>query len=86
MFELNLYKENRPISGAVVYYNEDMPVRFFIVHQLKSRWAPGNTRTGRMKDPPILLNDFRRIWEIGTVTELETPFYEPFDKTKNPLE
>lgn len=86
MFELDLYKENRPVSGAVVYYNGDMPVRFSIVHELKSRWAPGNVWTGRMKDRPILLNDLRRMWEIGTVTELQTPFYEPFDKTKNALE
>ena len=33
-----------------------------------------------------MLDDWRRMWEIGTVTEFETPFYDPFDKTKNPLE
>jgi hypothetical protein len=37
-------------------------------------------------DKSIFLDDLRRIWEIGPVIESETPIYDPFDKTKNPLE
>jgi len=28
---------------------------------------------------PIVLDALRRLWEIGRVSELKTPFYEPFD-------
>ena len=30
---------------------------------------------------PIVLNALRRLWEIGKVSEMKTPFYEPFEKT-----
>ena len=29
---------------------------------------------------PIVLDALRRLWEIGRVSELKTPFYEPFDQ------
>ena len=29
---------------------------------------------------PIVLDALRRLWEIGKVSELKTPFYEPFDQ------
>jgi len=29
---------------------------------------------------PVLLDALRRLWEIGRVSELKTPFYDPFDQ------
>lgn len=29
---------------------------------------------------PIVLDALRRLWEMGKVYELKTPFYEPFEK------
>jgi hypothetical protein len=29
---------------------------------------------------PIVLDALRRLWEMGKVSELETPFYESFEK------
>jgi hypothetical protein len=30
---------------------------------------------------PIVLDALRRLWEMGKVSELKTPFYEPFEKS-----
>jgi hypothetical protein len=32
---------------------------------------------------PIVLDALRRLWEMGKVSELKTPFYEPFEKPEN---
>jgi hypothetical protein len=34
---------------------------------------------------PVLLDALRRLWETGKVSELKTPFYEPYDQAKNVL-
>jgi len=28
----------------------------------------------------IVLNALRKLWELGKVSQLKTPFYEPFEK------
>lgn len=30
---------------------------------------------------PIALDALRKLWEMGKVSELKTPFYEPFEKS-----
>ncbi len=32
---------------------------------------------------PILLKALRRLWEMGKVSELKSPFYEPLKNTRN---
>ena len=33
----------------------------------------------------IVLAALRRLWEMGKVSELKTPFFEPFEKPANKL-
>ena len=30
---------------------------------------------------PIVLDALRKLWEMGKVSELKTPFFEPFEKS-----
>ena len=39
-----------------------------------------------MANWPIVLRALRRLWEIGKVSKLETPYFEPFEKPKGILE
>ena len=32
---------------------------------------------------PIVLDALRQLWEMGKVSELKTPYYEPFEKPAN---
>jgi len=34
---------------------------------------------------PIVLRALRRLWEIGKVSKLETPYFEPFEKPNGML-
>jgi hypothetical protein len=33
---------------------------------------------------PVVLNALHRLWEMGKVSELKSPFYEPVEKPKEP--
>jgi hypothetical protein len=39
-----------------------------------ARWNP------YVSNWPVVLNALRRLWEMGKVSELKSPFYEPVDK------
>jgi hypothetical protein len=32
---------------------------------------------------PVVLNALHRLWEMGKVSELRSPFYEPFENPAN---
>jgi hypothetical protein len=32
---------------------------------------------------PVVLDALRRLWELGKVSELKSPFYEPVEKPAN---
>ncbi|HEX9385678.1 MAG TPA: hypothetical protein VF918_05115 [Anaerolineales bacterium] len=36
-----------------------------------------------MRHWPIVLKALRRLWELGKVSELKSPFYEPVEKPAN---
>ena len=36
-----------------------------------------------MTNWPIILDALRRLWEMGKVSELKSPFYEPIEKPAN---
>jgi hypothetical protein len=44
-----------------------------------ARWNP------YVSNWPIVLHALRQLWEMGKVSELKSPFYEPFEKAKNSL-
>ena len=62
-----------------------MVVRFIIGDELMSRFGIRPMKP-HISDWPVMLDGLRRMWEIGEETILETAFYEPFKKVKNPLE
>jgi hypothetical protein len=41
-----------------------------------ARWNP------YVENWPVVLEALRRLWEMGKVSELKSPFYEPVEKPK----
>jgi hypothetical protein len=65
------------------------PIRYSIVNELKSRWAPNHLATARMKESNWrrILLDMRAFWRLEAETVLETRFYESIKgatKSQNP--
>ena len=44
-----------------------------------ARWNP------YVSNWPIVLTALRHLWELGKVSELKSPYYEPVEKPKNSL-
>ena len=40
-----------------------------------ARWNPYVTNW------PVVLGALRQLWEVGKVSQLKSPFYEPFEKS-----
>jgi len=59
-------------------------MRFSIVHELKSPFSAKRMKP-YIPEWPLILEGLRQMWEIGVVTELETGFFEPFEKPNRVL-
>jgi hypothetical protein len=73
-----------------LYYNQEML-------DLIARFSHGDEWNGRkvrgllgamrwnqyITNWPVVLDALRKLWEMGKVSELKTPFYEPFEKPAN---
>ena len=63
-----------------------MTVRISIVHELpKSRWGAGHMPNKQPVSWKSDLKFLRQMWDHGEETELETAFFEYFEKMKDPL-
>jgi hypothetical protein len=74
-------------SGRLAYYNKTMlagPGRFPLGDDGQNRIAIKLFRLARWNPYvthwPIVLGALHRLWEMGKVSELKTPFYEPVEK------
>jgi hypothetical protein len=70
-----------------LYYNRDMLTGFPV--PLGVEWNGKMARAIRwnpyVSNWPIVLDALRRLWQMGKVSQLKSPFYEPFEKPKNSL-
>jgi hypothetical protein len=75
--------------GSLPYYNRNMlsGIEFLIDQESKNRGMKallGATRWNQyFYHWPVALAALRQLWEMGRVSELKSPFYEPFEKPIN---
>jgi hypothetical protein len=71
-------------SGGFPYYNDIMLTGFPLDNEPKSRMISGLFGAARwnqyVANWPVVLAALNRLWEVGKVSELKSPFYEPVER------